>query len=507
MRSTRLAVASLIAFFAVLATPLSALAVIATDDGNQLSLCLTPPPSSGQVSPSASASFKPVPAGLTPTRIDYHGGPIMSNPTIYIVSWGPGVDPSIINQLPDVYATLLDNNLTTQRGFASNLYQYSVPPTIIGPYKPKIKLVTISPHFAKSTLTSSDFVQEVNYQLSIGALPTPTSSLPYYFAFYFPLNMQFDIGSLCSTVFAYHGAIGNIVYALIPLCENYNFLDISYYSSHELAEAMTDPLLTSWWDSATGNEIADLCYPITFVVTPNNVRYAATSVFSNALYASGGGYFGVQGCDDYSPTYMTCCNETQPSCTLLTGATACPVSSAQFALTANIPTFAQASNLTMTLMPTSVKEPGLNVTWRGINASAQAHVSISGTIPNQSCATISDCHDGFGPEPCVNGVCQSETWNMCFNPSWADFNDAIVSNCFAASPCPSGATLDSASHLCCVSQDVYNGTSNVNCTRIAPGSITSPTAVPAIFRKGAMVMALAMLIVGILALQPMRVRS
>ena len=38
------------------------------------------------------------------------------------------------------------------------------------------------------------------------------------------------------------------------------FLDtLTEVSSHELAEAVTDPDLNAWWDSSTGDEIGDIC--------------------------------------------------------------------------------------------------------------------------------------------------------------------------------------------------------------------------------------------------------
>lgn len=65
----------------------------------------------------------------------------------------------------------------------------------------------------------------------------------------------------------YHDHIGvNIYYAVIPYvtCNDCvfpgSFLNtLTEVSSHELCEAITDPTLSTWWDSNTGNEIGDIC--------------------------------------------------------------------------------------------------------------------------------------------------------------------------------------------------------------------------------------------------------
>ena len=64
----------------------------------------------------------------------------------------------------------------------------------------------------------------------------------------------------------YHHAVGNVFYAVIPYatCNGCvfpgNFLDtLTEVTSHELAEAITDPALNAWWDSNTQDEIGDIC--------------------------------------------------------------------------------------------------------------------------------------------------------------------------------------------------------------------------------------------------------
>jgi len=70
----------------------------------------------------------------------------------------------------------------------------------------------------------------------------------------------------CVDYCGYHNHINKTVfYAVEPYitCPGCNFgtiLDsLTKVSSHELAEAVTDPALDAWWDPNTGDEIGDIC--------------------------------------------------------------------------------------------------------------------------------------------------------------------------------------------------------------------------------------------------------
>ena len=98
-------------------------------------------------------------------------------------------------------------------------------------------------------------------------MPATTGNTLYFV--YLPpdvVSVMGDGSQSCQVFCGYHNAAGNLYYAVIPYATCNGcvfpgaFLDtLTEVSSHELAEAITDPALNSWWDPNTGNEIGDIC--------------------------------------------------------------------------------------------------------------------------------------------------------------------------------------------------------------------------------------------------------
>ena len=103
--------------------------------------------------------------------------------------------------------------------------------------------------------------------ISKGQVPVNNANTLYFI--YTPPNVTVSSpeGSSCGVFCGYHGVFGsNIYYAVIPYvncggCEfSGSFLDtLTGVSSHELAEAITDPSLQTWWVPNSGQEIGDIC--------------------------------------------------------------------------------------------------------------------------------------------------------------------------------------------------------------------------------------------------------
>lgn len=116
-------------------------------------------------------------------------------------------------------------------------------------------------------VTDAQIQQAIQSWIANKTVPAPTDNTLYFV--YLPPNVLsiMPSGDLsCSQFCGYHNAIGNVYYAVVPYvsCNGCvfpgDFLDtLTEVSSHELVEAITDPALNAWWDSATGNEIGDIC--------------------------------------------------------------------------------------------------------------------------------------------------------------------------------------------------------------------------------------------------------
>src|SRR5258708_1616246 len=70
----------------------------------------------------------------------------------------------------------------------------------------------------------------------------------------------------CTASCGYHENVGTVYYAIEPYlacpgCTSGSILDsLTKVSSHELAEAVTDPANGGgWWDPNSGDEIGDIC--------------------------------------------------------------------------------------------------------------------------------------------------------------------------------------------------------------------------------------------------------
>jgi hypothetical protein len=129
-----------------------------------------------------------------------------------------------------------------------------------------------------------------------------TTANTLYFIFLPPdvVSLAFGSQSCAAGGFCgYHEHIGNVYYAVIPYANcpgcvfSGQFLDtLTEVSSHELAEAITDPALNAWWDPVTGpgDEIGDICNRQTvrlggFVVQTEWSNAQAACVFAPSAVA------------------------------------------------------------------------------------------------------------------------------------------------------------------------------------------------------------------------------
>ena len=204
------------------------------------------------------ATANPIPGALI-----NHGGPVQTAPTVYVVFWGWTSDPSgEATYLANFLSSLGGNswlNTVTQYGGGNpaNLYggAWSDPTPI--PVQPSDAQVQAE---AVSAISHFGLGSSVNIQIVV-ATPTGHSSAGF-------------MSSFC----AYHGAIAahpSATYTNLPYLTdagsacgansvngaNGNLDGISIVEGHELAEAITDPLVNvnSAWFDASGNEIGDKC--------------------------------------------------------------------------------------------------------------------------------------------------------------------------------------------------------------------------------------------------------
>ena len=202
-------------------------------------------------------------APVTAPHLTYRGGPLLQAAQVFVFFWGTaweGSQSALVQQINQFFDFTLTSPLLDQ------LAEYSVPGLSIG-HGSRTGALILSTD-PPATIADSDVQTLIQQEIKTdSAVPQPTANT-LYFVFLPPgVTVTLDGGASCSTFCGYHSDVnGNIFYAVMP------FLDcagcararsvvdaLTVAASHELCEAITDPVPGSgWYDDANG-EIGDIC--------------------------------------------------------------------------------------------------------------------------------------------------------------------------------------------------------------------------------------------------------
>jgi hypothetical protein len=218
--------------------------------------------------------------------VTYHGGPLIANVHIEAVyegtQWG-GQDLTTMRGQLDGYLQYVTNS-----PYMDLLKEYSAPGYDIGhgsfvgerviDTTLSLGPIQINTLAAGTTVDDCAIQKMLQTNITNGTLAAPNAN-NFYFVFT-PPNVKVTRGSGDSvkTFFAYHDSFvdsagKNVYYAVIahqqgngtPITGLSAFQQATETSSHELAEAITDPNLTSGWrdysvgNTTSGMEIGDIC--------------------------------------------------------------------------------------------------------------------------------------------------------------------------------------------------------------------------------------------------------
>lgn len=195
------------------------------------------------------------------TTLNYFGGPIIQDVKIITVWWGRHV--KYTNELEHFYKNIVKTNWFT------TLNEYNITG---GNWER-----SISYNNSNATVINNELIARILLELA------GNSTLNYYFAVH--LSSEISVittsGQSCVDFYAYHSEINRIYYGVIPECVNRDlnlntFDTLTHSSSHELAEAVTNPKLHGWITD-TNEEIADLCNTEIFTSS----GYVLNSLYSN----------------------------------------------------------------------------------------------------------------------------------------------------------------------------------------------------------------------------------
>jgi len=200
-----------------------------------------------------------------PTSLTYRGGPLLEAVSVCTIFWGEewqsAPNAGLIDQLNAFFTDILTSDLLDQ------LAEYSVPAHAIGhgSFDGTATVTSPAPGGTVSDAAIQRFLQ--NELTSNAALPQPTPNSLYFV--YLPAGVTVSQGGSrsCQAFCGYHSDIGGTVfYAVMPYpgcggCTgNLSALDaLTSTSSHELCEAITDPVPGSGWYDDVHGEIGEIC--------------------------------------------------------------------------------------------------------------------------------------------------------------------------------------------------------------------------------------------------------
>jgi hypothetical protein len=217
----------------------------------------------------------------------YGGGPLLSRvelaPLYWGASWLNDSDlAALAKKLNEFFKTFVLGS-TLER-----LREYSTPefPIGLGTCGPPGFVTEPEP----LPVTSDQEIQDLLLSYRNGdSDPSPEHSNRLYIVIMPPgIEVVFQAKKSCIEMCGYHTNIGNaIFYAVLPYpcpgCDGVRAaLDaLTIRASHEICEAITDPILSTGWTTEDGEEVADLCEGS----VNQEGEYKIQAVWSNSLRA------------------------------------------------------------------------------------------------------------------------------------------------------------------------------------------------------------------------------
>jgi hypothetical protein len=198
------------------------------------------------------------------TQLTYRGGPLLANVEVFTIFWGAGWQAGLkdlssnINQF---FKDILQSSLMDQ------LSEYSEPKFNIGKGSLKGSITTTDNEPTQSVTDTAIQSQLLNWIQSNKSFPQPDANSLYFIYLDDGVSVSLGGSSSCSSFCGYHNnADSKTFYAVMPYpgcsgcASNLSVIDaLTGTSSHELCEAITDPIPGSGWYDDHHGEIGDIC--------------------------------------------------------------------------------------------------------------------------------------------------------------------------------------------------------------------------------------------------------
>jgi hypothetical protein len=197
-------------------------------------------------------------------HLTYRNGPLLTAVQVFTVFWGSAwqqaANKGLVTQINQFFDFILTSPLVDQLG------EYSVSDQTIG-HGSRIGTTVLTSPEPGTSVQDSAIQQLIQQEIDAGTLPV-TNANTLYFVF-LPAGVTVEQGgsASCQTFCGYHDSFGqNVYYAVMPYpgCSGCTgglalFDALTSTTSHELCEAITDPIPGQGWYDDNNGEIGDIC--------------------------------------------------------------------------------------------------------------------------------------------------------------------------------------------------------------------------------------------------------
>jgi hypothetical protein len=198
-------------------------------------------------------------------QLTYRGGPLLTAVKVFTVFWGSAWQDSSQSQLIQDLNAFFDSVLTSS--LIDQLGEYSVSGQSIG-HGQRIGTAIVTSSDPGSSVADSDIQTMLQQQIGGNqSFPQPDGNTLYFVYLPSGVTVTLQGSQSCSAFCGYHDAFSTQTYYAVepyPDCDGClgglaAFDSLTTTSSHELCEAITDPVPgQGWYDDANG-EIGDIC--------------------------------------------------------------------------------------------------------------------------------------------------------------------------------------------------------------------------------------------------------
>jgi hypothetical protein len=198
-------------------------------------------------------------------QLTYRNGPLLTAAEVFTIFWGSAwrqaPQSDFVPRINQFFDFILTSALLDQ------LAEYSVPGKQISHGK-RIGTTTLTTPEPGNSVQDSAIQKMLQQEISAGTiLPAPTPNTLYFVMLPPGVQVTQGGGASCQVFCGYHDAINsNIFYAVMPYpgCSGCtggltDFDALTSTTSHELCEAITDPIAGQGWYDDSNGEIGDIC--------------------------------------------------------------------------------------------------------------------------------------------------------------------------------------------------------------------------------------------------------